>query len=63
MKVDVQTQVRTLAAEQSQRWNAINSAMAGISNAIELCEIAGLRELSDRLLVLQRDALRERERA
>lgn len=47
---------------QSPRWHAINSAMAGISNAIELCEAAQLPELTDRLLAIQRDALVERER-
>lgn len=49
-------------AAQSARWHAINSAMAGIANAIELCEAAKLPALSHRLLEIQRDALRERER-
>lgn len=50
-------------AAQSARWRAINSAMAGISNAIELCSDAGLKDAVDRLLELQRDVLQERERA
>jgi hypothetical protein len=50
------------AAEQSERWRRINSAMAGIANAIELCSEAGLESITDRLLALQVEALKERER-
>lgn len=50
------------SAVKAERWRAINSAMAGISNAIELCSDAGLNDAVDRLLELQRDVLQERER-
>jgi hypothetical protein len=51
------------ATQQSRRWWQINSAMAGIANAIELCEAAKLPAITDALLSLQNAALREREQA
>jgi hypothetical protein len=45
------------------RRDRITSAIAGIANAIELCSDAGLESITDRLLALQVEALRERERA
>lgn len=56
------SRVATASTESAARQRAFNSAMAGITNAIELCDAAKLPALSHRLLEIQQDALKERER-